>query len=219
MDFDRFSTMGLVLFLGISLALALTVLTYIFILPEKKRGKLNKLGQFISDIFNFKFLVIEKVLQFFYILSTFICIALGVCMMFGIEVTTYYDTDVHWYGLYGILLVIVGPIVVRLAYEALMLGLLLVKNVIEINRKLKSQTDEGEYKMPSFKELMSKENFNFKKKTNANPNPYTNANPYQNTNSNAYPNSNPYQNTNANAYPNSNQYANNNVNQNNDFNF
>lgn len=46
-----------------------------------------------------------------------------------------------------------------------MLGLLLVKNVIQINKKLKSQTEEGEYQMPTFKDLVSKENFSFLKKT------------------------------------------------------
>ena len=46
------------------------------------------------------------------------------------------------------------------------MGILLVKNVIQINRKLKSQVDDEEYKMPSFKELVAKENFNFKANNN-----------------------------------------------------
>ena len=42
-----------------------------------------------------------------------------------------------WLGGYGLLLMILGPIVVRLIFEFLMMALLLVKNVISINNKLR----------------------------------------------------------------------------------
>lgn len=73
-------------------------------------------------------------------------------------------TYTDWYGLYGLLIAIVGPFAVRLVYEGLIMGLLLVKNVIQINKKLKSQCEEEEYEMPKLKELVSKENFDFLKK-------------------------------------------------------
>ena len=44
-----------------------------------------------------------------------------------------------WLGGYGILVMIVGPIIIRLVYELLMLIIILVKNVISINSKLKNQ--------------------------------------------------------------------------------
>lgn len=42
-----------------------------------------------------------------------------------------------WLGGYGLLLMILGPIVVRLIFEFVMMALLLVKNVISINNKLR----------------------------------------------------------------------------------
>ena len=164
------NTIGLATFIGVIATIVCTVLVYIHIVPEKKRANLNKLGQFLHDIFNFKFLIIEKVLRFTYVLATIACVCLGLSMILGISIyhsewsnKTYTD----WYGIYGILTAIVGPIAIRLSYEIIMLGLLLVKNVMQINKKLKSQTEEEDYQAPSFKELVDKENFSFltKKKT------------------------------------------------------
>lgn len=161
------NTVGFMTFIAVVATIALTILAYKFIVPEKKRAGLNKLGQFLSDVFNFKFLVIEKVLQFFYVLCTIACICFGICMLLGISIrySSYFDKlYTNWYGLYGILIAVVGPFVIRLVYEGLMMGLLLVKNVIQINKKLQAQTDEAEYQMPKFKELVDKENFRFLRK-------------------------------------------------------
>ena len=46
-----------------------------------------------------------------------------------------------WLGGYGLLLMILGPIVVRLIFEFLMMALLLVKNVISINNKLREPSN------------------------------------------------------------------------------
>lgn len=52
-------------------------------------------------------------------------------------------TGRHWLGGYGILLMVLGPIAVRLCYELLMMAVLLLKNVISINRKLKNQNERS----------------------------------------------------------------------------
>ena len=80
-----------------------------------------------------------------------------------------------WYGIYGILTAIIGPFAIRLAYEMIIMGLLLVKNVMQINKKLKNQVEdeeEEEYRAPSIKELVNKENLSFisQKKTAENTN-------------------------------------------------
>ena len=160
-----FSTVGLVMFLAAVATIVATVLAYKFIIPEKKRANLNKLGQFLNDVFNFKFLIIEKILQFLYVLSTISCICFGVFMIFGIEIyTSSRWSYTHWYGWYGILLVLLGPILIRLSFEGIMMFILLVKNVMQINRKLEKQTEEEEYQMPKFKDLVAKENFDFIKR-------------------------------------------------------
>ena len=47
----------------------------------------------------------------------------------------------EYVGARGLLMMILGPIIIRLAYEFIMMFILLVKNVIQINNKLKG--DEG----------------------------------------------------------------------------
>lgn len=166
------NTTGFMAFIAVIATIFFTVLAYKFIVPEKKRANLNKLGQFVHDTFNFKYLIVEKILQFLYVLSTIACICFGICMLFGISI--YHsewanETYTHWYGIYGILIAILGPIGVRISFEILMMFLLLVKNVIQINRKLKAPVEDDDYKMPSFKELVSKENFDFIKGNKAEP--------------------------------------------------
>ena len=52
------------IFLVIALVLAVvaTVLAFIFLVPEKRREKLNAFGKFLHDPLNFKYLIVEKVL-------------------------------------------------------------------------------------------------------------------------------------------------------------
>ena len=64
------NTVGFMAFIGIVATIVFTILAYKYIVPEKKRANLNKLGQFLNDVFNFKFLIVEKILQFLYVLST-----------------------------------------------------------------------------------------------------------------------------------------------------
>lgn len=132
---------------GIIGAVALTVLAYIFIIPEKKRAGLGKLMAFVHDILNFKTLFIEKILKALYALCTFACIAVGACWLFGFSHYSYGGeygyTRTQWMGGWGILLMILGPIVIRLAYEGIMMFILLVKNTIEINNKMKSDKAEA----------------------------------------------------------------------------
>lgn len=120
-------------------AITATVLAFIFIVPDKKRERLNQFGKFLHDTLNFKYLIIEKILQALYIFATAYIILLGFFMLFYVEETWYGDTT--WYGGYGLLTMLLGPIAVRIAYEFMMMALLLVKNVIQINKKLKSTDD------------------------------------------------------------------------------
>ncbi len=47
-------------------------------------------------------------------------------------------------GGYGLLLMILGPIALRLAYEMILMLIIAVKNIIEINKKLKNQNGDNE---------------------------------------------------------------------------
>lgn len=122
------------------LAIAATVVAFVMIVPERKREKLGRFGKFLHDAVNFKFLIVEKILQALYIFVTAYVILCGFFMLFMAPETW---TGRHWLGGYGILLMVLGPIAVRLCYELLMMAVLLLKNVISINHKLADQTGKG----------------------------------------------------------------------------
>ena len=135
--------MEIISILALLSAIAATVLAFIFIVPEKKRAKLGGIAKLLHDILNFKFLIVEKIMQAFYIFSTAFVMMTGFFMLFYVEeVGGYYYSSTVWYGGYGLLVMILGPILVRLAYEFVMMFILLIKNVIQINNKLKAADGE-----------------------------------------------------------------------------
>ena len=142
---ERISQMGIISVLAIVLAIAATVLAFIFIVPEKKRSSFNDILKFVYDALNFKFLFIEKILQALYIFNTVFVILFGFFMLFYVEDSYWVGTK--WYGLEGILLMVLGPIAIRIVYESFMLIILLVKNVIQINNKLKNANEDAKDNM------------------------------------------------------------------------
>lgn len=53
--------MGVIAILALIFALGATVMAFIFLVPEKKRANMGKLGKFLHDLVNFRFLIIEKI--------------------------------------------------------------------------------------------------------------------------------------------------------------
>lgn len=127
---------------GLLTAIAATVLLFIFVLPEKKHEKLPKFLKVVHDIFNMKDLLLESILRLLYVFSSLACVCGGIFMLFGFQVydSGYYSYS-QWYGGYGLLIAILGPIALRIVFEAMMMFILLVKNTIQINKKLKNQNE------------------------------------------------------------------------------
>ena len=137
--------METIVILASLLAIVATILAFIYIVPEKKRDRLNKFGKFLHDTVNFKYLIVEKILQFVYILATAFVILVGFFALFYVEEYGYGRyTHSEWYGGYGLLMMILGPIAIRLTYEFIMMAILLIKNVIQINNKLKAPEESQE---------------------------------------------------------------------------
>lgn len=105
------------------IALVCTILTLVLITPEKRRAGLPKFFRFCHDLFNVKWLLIEKILKAIYIFNTLFIFLGGFVCLFILP-------------LMGLLMMFVGPVLVRLLHEALMLGILAVKNLISINNKI-----------------------------------------------------------------------------------
>ena len=72
-----FEQLGVFSIIGGILAVVATILAYVFIVPESRREKLNAFGKFLHDTFNFKYLIVEKILQALYIFFTADLIILG----------------------------------------------------------------------------------------------------------------------------------------------
>ena len=131
---SRVSTLGTLGIIAILLAIIATVLAFVFIVPAKRREKMGKFGKFLHEACNFKFLIVEKILQALYIFFTALVILVGFFMLFCSDWS-------GWMGGKGILLMILGPIAVRLSYELVMMAVLAVKNIISINSKLRNQNE------------------------------------------------------------------------------
>lgn len=139
--FDDSYTIALVL------ALAATVLSFIFIIPESKKAKLNGFFTFLHNTFNFKYLVIEKILQFVYVFSTFSTIVLGIFIMFDVDFVS------------GLLVVLFSPIVIRIIFELSMMVIIAIKNIIEINNKLPNKNEAKQENAPKH-EAAPQHNYN-----------------------------------------------------------
>ena len=100
-----------------------------YLVPLAKGEKLGAFGKFLHDTCNFKYLMVEKILQALYIFTTAAVIIFGVLMLFRTEYN-YWTGDRIWMGGYGLLIIILGPIAIRLSYELMMMAILLLKNVI-----------------------------------------------------------------------------------------
>ena len=135
-----------VLLISLFVSLIGSILIWCLVLPEHKRPSLNKFFLWIADVFNFKSLLIEKILKFTYLLLTLASIVFGFCMLF---IVSYGERM----AIYGVLVMILGPICLRLAYELLMMAVLTVKNIIDINNKLPLSGDKkDEYVRPTNEE-------------------------------------------------------------------
>ena len=135
---------GTVMAILLILAVVLTVLAFIFIVPENRREKLNAFGKFLHDTCNFNYLLIEKILQVLYIFLTVFAILMGLY------------TLVHNFWV-GLALTIIMPIVIRLIYKFLMMAVLLLKHVIMIDNKLKNQNTVDKKPKTADPEFISRE--------------------------------------------------------------
>ena len=146
-------------FIGFALSVAATVLLFIKVIPSKYDGTFDKKPlQILHDYFNFKKLYLESILKIIFAFVSILCVVGGLSVgiignalsfiggFFDAIRYEYFDvligtTFATFFG--GIAVAIVGPIVLRLAYEGIMMFILLVKNVIEINNKMKSNVENN----------------------------------------------------------------------------
>lgn len=109
-------------------------------MPESKDGKLGKFPQWLHDFFRIKKLYIETVMRFLYVLISIGCFCNGFFMLFGKSYSLF--DGYHSTAIQGLLTMILGPVICRIVYEVLMMGILLVTNVLSIKNRLYGLSDK-----------------------------------------------------------------------------
>ena len=117
--------------LGIlALAVLFTALLMVLVLPKEKDGRLPSVFQLLYDLFTPKVLVIEKLLQVLYVFLTCLAVLYGIVVFFNGFFTGIGNLVL------GLVVLAVGPLVLRVLYELVLLLVMHVKTVREIQRKL-----------------------------------------------------------------------------------
>lgn len=146
--------MTFALVMGGLLSVAVTVLLFIKVLPAKYDGTFSKkIFQKVHDYFNFKNLYLESILKALFTFLSIACVVGGILMatvgntIWAISKSIEYAAmgyNSSWifttyitYFFAGIGIAVLGPVVLRLVYEGFMMFIILVKNVVEINNKMK----------------------------------------------------------------------------------
>ncbi len=123
--YSRYSDPSTALIVFAVISLILTILAVIFITPRRRKPELNGFFLWLHRVFNFDELLIDKILKFLYIFSTlYVFFGSIVMLCCGYE------------ALPCLLVMLLGPFAVRLVYEAMIMFIILVRNVSEINRKI-----------------------------------------------------------------------------------
>ena len=120
-----FSAMPWQMIAGLCVALVCAVLLYVLVFPKKYENSLPKFFKVLRDFFDVRYLLIETIAKFIYVFLTLATIFVGFFLLFGETAGV------------GLAFMILGPIAHRLVYELFMMLILLVKNVMDINRTLK----------------------------------------------------------------------------------
>lgn len=146
------------------LALGAAIAAFILIVPENKGRQLTGFMRVLHDILNFKQLLLEKILKFCYIFFTVYAVLAGLFSSFEMF---------EWDAGTGLLTMLASltlvPLLIRVVFEMSMMLILLVKNVIDINKKLPGGTKEPEPAQPAYQP----------NPTSYQPNPASYQNPYQ----------------------------------------
>lgn len=122
-------------FLSFLCALTAVILLYIFVLPKKRNGTFSgSFAQWLHDYFRFKKLYIDSVLRFLFTFATIFLVCFGIFFMIYFLIT---NPEMAFEAIaYGLSITVLGPVFLRLFYEVTMMLVLLVQNVMDINRKL-----------------------------------------------------------------------------------
>lgn len=125
---------GVAIGMGCLLALIAAIVICAVLLPKNKEGQFGGFAKFLRDYFLLKYLMVEAILRFFFVVNTCACFFVGFFMLFS-------KIDAGWNSVSmapaGLAIIILGPFVTRIGYELTMIAIMQLKNTMEINAKIK----------------------------------------------------------------------------------
>lgn len=110
--------------LAVIFAIVGGILVYILFLNSKKGTKLTGFLAWLKDFLSFKKMLIEPILKVCYLICTIFVILIS----FNFITTSF---------LSFLLILILGPVIIRLIYEGTLLIIMIWKNTADINKKMK----------------------------------------------------------------------------------
>ena len=121
--------------MGVVIALILAIVICAVLLPKAKEGQFVGFAKFIRDYFLLRYLMVEAILRFFFVVNTCASITVGFFLLFS-------KVEIGWgesqsLAPVGLLVMILGPITFRITYELTMIAIMQLKNTMEINAKIK----------------------------------------------------------------------------------
>ena len=125
--------------IGSVLALIVSIFICAYVLPANKEGKFTGFWKTVRDYFLMRYLIVEAIVRFFFVLATTSCIFSGFFIMFTKTRSFYGKGGSNFFS--GIMIMIFGPIICRIVYELLMIAILQLRNIIEINAKMPGQVN------------------------------------------------------------------------------
>lgn len=114
------------LIVSVVVALAGTVAAAVYFFGPQKRARLSGLMLKISAHINFEHFIIPLILKFLYVFSALFLVIYGLVTIFTSSF------------IYGLLMMVLGPIVIRIAYELVMMLASIHDGIRETNRLLRS---------------------------------------------------------------------------------
>lgn len=116
---------------AVVLAVALTALLVILVLPKERDGRLPRFFQVLHDLFQPKTFVIERIVQILYVFFTCLSVLVGLydflCALFGLQMGLLFR---------ALFFLFIAPALLRGAYELILLLVIQVKTTREISQKL-----------------------------------------------------------------------------------
>ena len=122
-------------------AVALAILMAIFVLPEKRKGRLSGFFCMLHDLFNCKFDIAELLIKIITIAACIFTAVYGFIYTFtGFVEVPWYEgreiiVDLEWQGYNGLIMMITGPIYSYIVGTLLIKFIRMADNMVELNKK------------------------------------------------------------------------------------